>query len=113
MTSRTSLFLAAAVSAVALATAGPSLGAGVEGKSICYITAANSHPHVTPANEGAQAAADAAGIKLTIVSEEFSPQTGADQLDSCVSRNVDGILLWPLDANSYLPGLLKAQQAGI
>jgi ABC-type sugar transport system substrate-binding protein len=21
--------------------------------------------------------------------------------------------LWPLDANSYLPGLLKAQQAGI
>ena len=68
---------------------------------------------MTPANEGAQAAADAAGVKLTIVSEEFSPQTGADQLDSCVSRNVDGILLWPLDANSYLPGLLKAQQAGI
>jgi ABC-type sugar transport system substrate-binding protein len=113
MTSRTSLFLAAAVSTAALAVAGPSLGAGVEGKSICYITAANSHPYVTPANEGAQAAADAAGVKLTIVSEEFSPQTGADQLDSCVSRNVDGILLWPLDANSYLPGLLKAKQAGI
>src|SRR5690606_15137176 len=37
----------------------------------------------------------------------------ADQLDACVSRNVDGILLWPLDANSYLPGLLKAKQAGI
>ena len=88
-------------------------GASVEGKEICYITAANSHPYVTPANEGAQAAADAAGVKLTIVSEEFSPQTGAEQLDTCVSRGVDGILLWPLDDNSYLPGLLKAQQEGI
>ncbi|MEX2552640.1 MAG: sugar ABC transporter substrate-binding protein [Actinomycetota bacterium] len=101
------------MSAVALSVAGHSLGAGVEGQSICYITAANSHPYVTPANEGAQAAADAAGVELTIVSEEFSPQTGAEQLNSCVSRNVDGILLWPLDANSYLPGLLRAQQAGI
>lgn len=88
-------------------------GGDVSGKEICYITAANSHPYVTPANEGAQAAADKAGVKLTIVSEEFSPQTGAEQLDSCVSRGVDGILLWPLDDNSYLPGLLKAQQEGI
>ncbi|CAG7616590.1 sugar ABC transporter substrate-binding protein [Leucobacter soli] len=88
-------------------------GGSVEGKEICYITAANSHPYVTPANEGAQAAADAAGVELTIVSEEFAPQTGAEQLDSCVARGVDGILLWPLDDNSYLPGLMKAQQASI
>ncbi|MGJ8721358.1 MAG: sugar ABC transporter substrate-binding protein [Salinibacterium amurskyense] len=85
----------------------------VEGQSICYITLANSHPYVTPANEGAQAAADAAGVELTIVSEEFSAQTGAEQLNSCVSRGVDGILLWPADENSYLPGLLKAEQEGI
>lgn len=116
---------AAAAATVLLVVAGCSSGSGasdtaanaeagsVEGKEICYITAANSHPYVTPANEGAQAAADAAGVKLTIVSEEFSPQTGAEQLDSCVARGVDGILLWPLDDNSYLPGLLKAQQEGI
>ena len=88
-------------------------GASASEKEICYITAANSHPYVTPANEGAQSAADAAGVKLTIVSEEFSPQTGAEQLDSCVARKVDGILLWPLDDNSYLPGLLKAEQEDI
>ena len=111
MTIRRSMLIGAAVSA--LAVAGPAAAAGLEGKTICYITAANSHPYVTPANEGAQAEADKLGVKLTIVSEEFSAQTGADQLDSCVSRGVDGILLWPLDANSYLPGLLKAQQAGI
>lgn len=88
-------------------------GGSVEGQSICYVTAANSHPYVTPANEGAQAAADAAGVELTIVSQEFSPQTGAQQLSSCVSRDVDGILLWPLDDNSYLPGLIAAQQEDI
>lgn len=118
MTVRRNIVVAAsAVAMLALAgcTTGGSGEPGAEGgdREICYITAANSHPYVTPANEGAQAAADAAGIKLTIVSEEFSPQTGAEQLDSCVARNVDGILLWPLDDNSYLPGLLKAQQAGI
>ncbi|WP_308799849.1 sugar ABC transporter substrate-binding protein [Agromyces silvae] len=121
---RNIVVVASAAAAIALALTGCSSGGGgdtaaaggdgsVEGKEICYITAANSHPYVTPANEGAQAAADAAGVKLTIVSEEFSPQTGAEQLDSCVARGVDGILLWPLDDNSYLPGLLKAEQEGI
>jgi ribose transport system substrate-binding protein len=125
MTIRRRIVVAAsAAAAIALAITGCASGGagdasaggdagGVEGKEICYITAANSHPYVTPANEGAQAAADAAGVKLTIVSEEFSPQTGAEQLDSCVARGVDGILLWPLDDNSYLPGLLKAEQEGI
>ncbi|HEY8587974.1 MAG TPA: sugar ABC transporter substrate-binding protein [Naasia sp.] len=124
MSARRNIVVASAAAAVLLAVAGCASGGGgggaaggdagsVEGKTICYITAANSHPYVTPANEGAQAAADAAGVELTIVSEEFSPQTGAEQLDSCVSRGVDGILLWPLDDNSYLPGLLKAQQEGI
>ncbi len=113
MINRRSLLNGAAVFALAFAAAAPVSAAGAEGKTICYITAANSHPYVTPTNQGARVAADAAGVKLTIVSEEFSPQTGADQLDSCVSRKVGGILLWPLDANSYLPGLLKAKQAGI
>lgn len=123
MTVRRNIVVASVTAAVLLALAGCASAGGetpsadgdgsVEGKEICYITAANSHPYVTPANEGAQAAADAAGVKLTIVSEEFSPQTGAEQLDSCVARGVDGILLWPLDDNSYLPGLLKAQQEGI
>lgn len=94
-------------------TTAAAAGGSVKGKTVCYVTAANSHPYVTPANQGAQAAADKAGIKLTIVSEEFSPQTGADQLNSCVSRGANGILLWPVDANSYLPGLIKAKAANI
>lgn len=122
MNARRNIFVASAAAAMLLAVAGCSTGTtgggdaaegSVEGKEICYITIANSHPYVTPANEGAQAAADAAGVKLTIVSEEFSAQTGAEQLNTCVSRKVDGILFWPADENSYLPGLLKAQQEGI
>lgn len=122
MIARQKILVLSAAAAILLAVAGCSTGGktatpagdgSVEGKTICYVTAANSHPYVTPANEGAQSAADAAGVDLTIVSEEFSPQTGADQLNSCVARGVDGILLWPVDDNSYLPGLLKAQQEGI
>lgn len=92
---------------------GSTAGGSAKGKSVCYVTAANSHPYVTPANMGVKSAADKAGVKLTVVSEEFSPQTGADQLNSCVSKKAAGILLWPLDDNTYLPGLVKAKQAGI
>lgn len=123
MSVRRNLSVVSAAAALLLAVAGCSAGGSgpdtstaggsVKGKTVCYVTAANSHPYVTPANEGAQAAAKKAGVKLTIVSEEFSPQTGADQLNSCVSRGADGIMLWPVDANSYLPGLIKAKAANI
>lgn len=121
MSARRHIVVATATAALlALSACGSSNDSGgsdsddsAKGKSVCYVTAANSHPYVTPANEGVKSAADKAGVKLTVVSEEFSPQTGADQLNSCVSKKADGILLWPLDDNTYLPGLLKANQAEI
>jgi ribose transport system substrate-binding protein len=85
----------------------------VKGKTICYVTAAASHPYVTPANHAIETIAKAAGIKLIEVSQEFNVQTGADQLATCIGRRVDGIILWPLDPDAYTSGLMKAQKAGI
>lgn len=80
---------------------------------ICYVTAAESHPYVTPANEAFNAEADAEGVNVTQLSQEFDVQTGTDQLTTCIGRNPDGIVLWPLDPQAYIAGLISAQDAGI
>ncbi|MBK0418679.1 sugar ABC transporter substrate-binding protein [Leucobacter sp. CSA1] len=84
-----------------------------DGKEICYITAAESHAYATPANKAFQEAADEAGAKVTMLSQDFDVQTGTEQLTTCIGRNPDGIVLWPLDPQAYIPGLIQAQSAGI
>lgn len=97
--------------------AAPQASGGAEapagGKDICYVTAAESHAYVTPANEAFKKAADAAGAKITLLSQDFDVQTGTEQLTTCIGRKPDGIVLWPLDPQAYIPGLIQAQTAGI
>lgn len=81
--------------------------------SVCYVTAASDHAYATPANEGVAAAAAEAGVELTTLYQEFNPEEGVSQLNTCISQSPDGIILWPLDAQAYLPGLAQAQEAGI
>ncbi len=81
--------------------------------SVCYVTAAEAHPYVTPANEAFDEAAAEAGVTVTRLSQEFDVQTGTEQLNTCIGQNPDGIVLWPLDPQAYIPGLISAQDAGI
>ncbi|GGD30017.1 ribose ABC transporter substrate-binding protein [Microbacterium faecale] len=110
----------AAIGAALLLTVGCASGdagggdAGADGElEICYITAAESHAYATPANEAFQAAADEAGVNVTLLSQDFDVQTGTEQLNSCIGRSPDGIVLWPLDPQAYVPGLVQAQDADI
>ena len=108
------LLLASCSSGGAPAEGGANAEAGgSEGKEICYITAAESHAYATPANEAFQAAAEEAGAKVTMLSQDFDVQTGTEQLSTCIGRNPDGIVLWPLDPQAYIPGLIQAQTAQI
>src|SRR6476469_4743121 len=82
-------------------------------KTVCYVTAADSHAYVTPANKALEARAKELGIDILSLSQNFDVQTGTDQLNTCIARKVDGIILWPLDPQAYIPGLARAQQAHI
>jgi ABC-type sugar transport system substrate-binding protein len=108
MTRRTTFAMAAAT-VTSLAAA----AAAQESPTVCYVTAADSHAYVTPANEALNARAAELGIEILSLSQEFNAQTGTDQLNTCIARGVDGIILWPLDPQAYIPGLARAQQAGI
>lgn len=87
--------------------------AAADGETVCYVTAADSHAYVTPANEALQARADELGLEILSLSQNFDAQTGTDQLNTCIARQADAIILWPLDPQAYIPGLARANQAGI
>jgi ribose transport system substrate-binding protein len=82
-------------------------------RTICYVTAADSHPYATPANEALDARAKELGIRVLSLSQNFNVQTGVQQLNTCIARRVSGIILWPLDPQAYSPGLVRAKAAGI
>jgi ribose transport system substrate-binding protein len=109
------LFGTVAVVALALAacSTGSGGGSGAQGAAVCFVTPAESHPYVTPFNDAVRAGAEAAGVDLTVLSSEFDVQTSAEQLNQCVSQAPAVIILWPLDPSAYIPGLIRAQEAGI
>lgn len=82
-------------------------------RTVCYVTAADAHAYVTPANNAIAARAAELGIELIQLSQNFDVQTGTEQMNTCIARNVDGIILWPLDPQAYIPGLARAKAAGI
>ncbi|WP_226781339.1 sugar ABC transporter substrate-binding protein [Oceaniglobus trochenteri] len=84
-----------------------------EAKTVCYVTAADAHAYATPANEALSARADELGLEVLTLSQNFDVQTGTEQLNTCIARKADGIILWPLDPQAYIPGLARAQAAGI
>src|SRR5690349_10760721 len=84
-----------------------------EAKTVCYINAADSHPYATPANNALLDRAKELGIDVLNLSQNFDVQKGTEQLNTCIAKKVDGIILWPLDPQAYIPGLARAQQANI
>ena len=82
-------------------------------RTVCYVTAADAHAYVTPANNAIAARAAELGVELIQLSQNFDVQTGTEQMNTCIARNVDGIILWPLDPQAYIPGLARAKAAGI
>ncbi|WP_421914865.1 sugar ABC transporter substrate-binding protein [Mesorhizobium sp.] len=84
-----------------------------EAKTVCYVTAADSHAYATPANKALEARAKELGIDVLGLSQNFDVQTGTEQLNTCIARKADGIILWPLDPQAYIPALARAQQANI
>ena len=62
-------------------------------KTVCYVTAADSHAYVTPANKGLSDRAAELGIEILSLSQNFDAQTGTEQMNTCIARRVDGIIL--------------------
>ncbi len=72
-----------------------------------------NNPFFVTLRDGAQQAADAAGVTLVVSDAQDDPARQASQIEDLISRNVDAILLNPTDSNAVVPAVEKANAAGI
>ena len=64
-------------------------------------------------NEGAQAAADAAGAKLVIFNANNDPAAQNSAIETYITEGVDGIVVVAIDVNGVMPAVIQADEAGI
>lgn len=64
-------------------------------------------------NEGAQAAADAAGVELVIFNANNDPAAQNSAIETYIQEGVDGFAVVAIDVNGIMPAVEQAAAAGI
>lgn len=67
----------------------------------------------TQMNEGAQAAADAAGVELVIFNANNDPAAQNNAIETYIEQGVDGFIVVAIDTNGIMPAVEAADAAGI
>jgi ribose transport system substrate-binding protein len=67
----------------------------------------------TQMNEGAQKAADAAGVNLVIFNANNDPAAQNNAIETYIQQKVAGIVVVAIDTNGIMPAVLAADKAGI
>ena len=88
------------------AAAGPSFTIGLSLSTL-------NNPFFVTLADGAQVAADAAGVTLIIADAQDDPAREATNIEDLIQRGVDAILINPTDADAIVPSIQKANAAGI
>jgi ribose transport system substrate-binding protein len=104
--------LAAAIAATALT--GLSLGsAWAQEKTFALVQINQQALFFNQMNEGAQKAADAAGVKLVIFNANNDPAAQNSAIETYIQQKVDGIAVVAIDVNGIMPAVQQADAAGI
>jgi fructose transport system substrate-binding protein len=79
------------------------------------ITKTESNPFFVKMREGAQAAADAAGVKLMTASGQFDTDNASQvtAIENMITAGAKGILIVPADSKAIVPSIEKARKAGV
>ena len=64
-------------------------------------------------NEGAQAAADAAGAELAIFDADDDPAAQNGAVETSIADGVDGLIVVAIDVEGIMPAVQQAEEAGI
>ena len=79
------------------------------------ITKTESNPFFVKMKEGAQAAADKAGVKLLTAAGQFDADNASQvaAIENMVTAGAKGILITPGDTKAIVPAIEKAREAGV
>jgi len=100
---------AAAVASLMLTLAATSASA----TTIALVTINQQALFFNQINDGATAAAKAAGVDLVIFNANNVPSAQNDAIENYITQKVDGIVLVAIDVNGVKPAITAAKKAGI
>ncbi|MBW8761490.1 MAG: substrate-binding domain-containing protein [Microbacterium sp.] len=106
---------ALAVSLTGCAGSGPAAGGGSDDEiGVSLIVKTNSNPFFIAMQDGAKAAAEKDGVKLTLAAgkEDGDEDTQIQAIEAAISKGDKGILITP-NGPAVLDAIDKARQAGI
>jgi len=72
-----------------------------------------NNPFFVTLRDGAQKAADAAGVKLIVVDAQDDPAKQAASIEDLINKKVSALLINPTDADAIVPSIQKANAAKI
>lgn len=98
----------------AITTAGAAMAEG-HGTSACLITKTDTNPFFVKMREGAEAAAEAAGITLRSYAGKVDGdhETQVAAIETCIVDGASGILIAASDTSSIVGAVTQAREAGL
>ncbi len=103
---------ASLLGASALLAAGPAM-AQDEGTTFALVQINQQALFFNQMNEGAQAAADDAGVELVIFNANNDPAAQNSAIETYIQQGVDGLAVVAIDVNGIMPAVEQAAAAGI
>lgn len=88
-------------------------GAEAQEKTFALIQINQQALFFNQMNEGAQKAADAAGVKLVIFNANNDPAAQNSAIETYIQEKVDGLAVVAIDVNGIMPAVEQAAKAGI
>jgi ABC-type sugar transport system substrate-binding protein len=108
---------AASVAAVALAAAAgfaPDRAAAQDNDyTLCFVTFSLQIAYFQSSVEGGERAAEELGVELIVLDPQADATRQVTLVEDCIARQVDAIVLDPIESNSLIGPIEQAQAAGI
>jgi len=108
-----SLLMVAALLLSACAPAAPEEPTPTAEKTVGLVLSTLNNPFFVTLRDGAQAAADAAGVNLIIVDAQDDSARMVAGIEDLITKEVDAILVNPTDSDAVVPAIQKANEAAI
>ncbi len=116
--SRVVRFAAAAVALTCVALTATACGKGAGGSGqieVGLITKTDTNPYFVKMKQGAQKAADQAGVKLVTAAGKFDGDNASQvtAIENMVAEGVKGIMITASDTKAIVPAIAKARAKGV
>ncbi|RCK76825.1 MAG: Ribose ABC transport system, periplasmic ribose-binding protein RbsB [Anaerolineae bacterium] len=106
-------FIPVALSLVTAESLGVTPPQPAEEITLGLVLSTLNNPFFVTLRDGAQKAADAAGVKLIVVDAQDDSAKMIAGIEDLISKKVSALLINPTDADAVVPAIQKANEAGI